>query len=128
MLRDARTIANLYLENTAAVKSANGLLNTQASPAQQSAVVSGQTPAAGIATGGGRNTPAPALPQANEEKSLPAKHWVKVEKIVKDDVKEVENLAHEIAMLVHSCCDNPDVVSKVMSKIFKKHRAWTRKK
>ena len=104
MLRDARTIADLYLEN-AATAAASIIPKT---PAQQSAVISGQTPAAGVATGGG-NPQLKPLPQANEEKSLPAKHWVKVEKIVKDDVKEVENLAHEIAMLVHSCCDNPDV-------------------
>ena len=126
MLRDARTIANLYFENAATAAAASIMPKT---PGQQSAVVSGQVPAAGVPTGGGNGSAlTKPLPQANEEKSLPAKHWVKVEKIVKDDVKDVENLAHEIAMLVHSCCDSPEVTSKVMSKIFKKHRAWSKKK
>ena len=123
MLRDARTIANLYLEN--AVGAANSLLQTKATPptnlptptATSAAVPNGGNVSAGVA---------PA--QANEEKKLQSKHWVKVEKIVKDDVKEVENLAHEIAMLIHSCCDTSEITSKVMSKIFKKHRAWSKKK
>lgn len=128
MLRDARTIADLYLESAAAAAASI----IPKSPAQQSAVVSGQIPAAGVPSGGGILATKP-LPQANEEpkkeeKQLPVKHWVKVEKVVKDDVKDVENLAHEIVMLIHSCCDSSDVTSKVMSKIFKKHRAWTKKK
>lgn len=123
MLRDARTIANLYLEN-AATTAASSLLQTKATTPPTNQPTPATVPAA---VGAGQiGTTAPA--QANEEKKLPSKHWVKVEKIVKDDVKEVENLAHEIAMLVHSCCDNADVTSKVMSKIFKKHRAWSKKK
>jgi hypothetical protein len=126
MLRDARTIGKIYLENTGANVAANSLLQTKAtSPtnlptptATSAAVPNGGNISAGVA---------PAQ-QSNEEKKLPSKHWVKVEKIVKDDVKEVENLAHEIAMLIHSCCDTSEVTSKVMSKIFKKHRAWSKKK
>ena len=127
MIRDSRCIANLYFENAATVAATSIIPKT---PDQQSAVVSGQVPAAvaGGTTSAGGNPPLKPLPQANEEKSLPAKHWVKVERIVKDDIKEIENLAHELAMLVHSCSENEEVVSKVMSKIFKKHRAWTKKK
>ena len=125
MLRDARTIANLYMENTGAVKSANELLATKSTPPTN---LPTPTATAAAVPNGGNVSAGVAPAQANEEKKLPSKHWVKVERIVKDDLKEIENLAHEMAMLVHSCCDNPDVVSKVMSKIFKKHRAWTRKK
>jgi len=123
MLRDARTIADLYFENAAAA--ANSLLQTKATPPTN---LPTPTATAAAVPNGGNVSAGVAPAQANEEKKLPSKHWVKVEKIVKDDVKEVENLAHEIAMLVHSCCDTPEVVSKVMSKIFKKHRAWSKKK
>jgi len=122
MLRDVRTIADLYLENATNV--ANSLLQTKSTPPSNQPATTA-TPAAipnsGIISADQSN-------EEKKEKTLPAKHWVKVEKIVKDDIKEVENLAHEIAMLIHSCCDTPEITSKVMSKIFKKHRAWSKKK
>jgi hypothetical protein len=122
MIRDARSIADLYLEN-AATATANSLLQTKATP-PSNLPASTATPA----VAGGVIASADQSNEEPKEKPLPAKHWVKVEKIVKNDVKDIENLAHEVAMLVHSCSENEEVISKVMSKIFKKHRAWSKKK
>jgi hypothetical protein len=123
MLRDARTIADIYLENTMTTQIGSGGLPSTASPAAADGAAAGLTPGRVAAA----NNEAGEEPK-KVEKQLPAKHWVKVERIVKDDLKDVENLAHEIAMLVHSCCNDENVTSKVMSKIFKKHRAWSKKK
>jgi hypothetical protein len=118
MLRDVRYIADLYVENTMTTQIGQSQMPTTASPASADGAAAGLTPAAKGAV---------ALGQANEERKLPSKHWVKIEKIIKDDVREIDNVAHEIATLIHTCCDNTGVVSKVMSKVLKKHRQWSKK-
>jgi hypothetical protein len=131
MLSDARYIANLYTEGVPASPAPTR-------PAAGSNVVT-TTPDTGKEVTGTTTLPATPNPntdakieapaQANEEKKekvLPSKHWVKVERVVKDNVKDIENLAHEITMLVHTCCENEEVTGKVMRKIFKKHRSWVK--
>jgi len=130
MLRDSRSIAGLYMENFGKtnlppIQKPSQLPQAPEQPPSNVAGTERNVTPASVTNGG--NVEASEEPK-KVEKQLPAKHWVKVEKIVKDDVKEIENLAHELAMLVHSCSENEEVVSKVMSKIFKKHRAWTKKK
>jgi hypothetical protein len=113
MLRDARLIAELYLEDASTVST---------NPSDNAAVSS--------LTAGYVPTMPNAVAEAGEEKkekSLPAKHWVKVEKIIKDNVLDMDTLAHEVASLIHTCCQDEEVVAKVMSRINKKHRHWSKK-
>ena len=112
MLRDARLIAELYMED-ASTMSTNPPDNATAS-----SLTSGYVP-----------TMPNTVAEAGEEKSnkqLPTKHWVKVEKIIEDDVRSIDNIAHEIATLIHTCCKDENVTAKVMNKVLKKHRQWSK--
>lgn len=113
MLRDARFIAQLYMEDASTV-SINPPDN--ATPASLTAGYVPTMPNVTAEAG-----------EEKKEKPLPSKHWVKVERIVEDDVRSIDNIAHEIASLIHTCCKDENVTAKVMSKVLKKHRQWSRK-
>ena len=120
MLRDSRIIASLYTESV-----------PTATPNITTPMITGQQPSSTPTTLTVPSTTKPVLggteaAEEKKEKQLPAKNWVKVDKIVKDDVREIDNIAHEITSLVHGCCED-DVIPKVMSKVFKKHRQWSKK-
>ena len=116
MLRDSRIIADLYLENSL------GTTTIGQSTVTTNPVIT---------------TPRPGVPEAasaygeageqKHEKQLPTRNWVKVEKIVKNDVRDIDSLAHDIVTLIHGCSENEEVTAKVISALHKKHRRWSRK-
>ena len=124
MIKDSRHIAELYFED---VTTASNLTLPVNAGANSAAADKAATIAPAPVTGNIVARRAASAYGEAEEKKLPAKHWVKVERVVKDDVREIDNLAHEIATLIHTCCHDHGVTSKVMSKVLKKHRAWTRR-
>jgi hypothetical protein len=114
MLKDARIIADLYLENTMTTQIGQSQSPDTASPARADGAAAGLTPALKAAAGTGSGVEA-AEEKKEEKKQLPKKNWVTIESVIEQ--KDILYYATQIARLIHTCSADNRIANLVVNKV-----------